>query len=237
MYCGIISLSMSKKPSPRTKPKKKLNLLDWAFIAIGLIVSVYILIFYHENPPLYTIVSVIALNGGIIGTVLSIKGYKINFIFSFIESFACGYTSQVNHFFGNAVINIFFYAPCMILGYFLWGKHQSKDKKVIARKLTPVQIAISIVIFIVATAVLNLILTTFDGNQTILDSSGTVLVAFATILSILRYRETWLVWLLCDILQLLLWTTTNDPALLTLRIFFPISALYGYIYWKKLLKK
>ena len=38
-----------------------------------------------------------------------------------------------------------------------------------------------------------------------------------------------------DALQLIMWTQTNDPAVLALRIFFPLAAVYGYINWKKLI--
>lgn len=227
---------MTKK-TKKQATKIKLNFIDWFCIIASAIISILTLVFYHENPPLYTIVSVIALMGGVIATILSIKGYRINFIFAFIESFACGYTSQANHFFGNAVINVFFYAPFMILGFYLWGKHQDKNKKVIARKFTPLQIILAVAIFIIATIALNSMLKLFGGEQTILDSSATILVVFATVLSVLRYRETWVFWLLSDILQLIMWTTTNDPAVLALRIFFPLSAIYGYIYWRKLVKK
>lgn len=82
-----------------------------------------------------------------------------------------------------------------------------------------------------------MLLVALGGEYTILDSAATVLVIFATILAVLRFREQWLFWLLSDILQLIMWTTINDPAVLTLRIFFPIGAVYGYINWRKLIKQ
>ena len=211
------------------------NALDWLCFIASIVVSVVIILFYHENPPFYTIMSIIALNGGVIGTILNIKGYRINYLFALIESFACFYTSWVQHFIGNALINLVFYAPATIIGFYFWGKHSNKNKKVIARKFTPTQALITIIIFVTVTALLNMLLVALGGEYTILDSAATVLVIFATILSVLRFREQWLFWLLSDILQLIMWTTTNDPAVLALRIFFPIGAIYGYINWRKLI--
>ena len=212
------------------------NFLDWLCIAISLAVSIVVIFFYHENSPFYTFVSVVALNGGVLGTILSIKGRRSNFIIAFIEAFACFYTSWANHFIGNALINILFYAPATIIGFHSWGKHSGRDKKVIARKFTPIQAIIAIAIFVATTILLNLILVALGGAYTIIDSAATILIIFATILAVLRFREQWLAWLLSDILQLIMWTTTNDPAILALRIFFPLSAIYGYINWRKLIK-
>ena len=221
----------------RNKKPKKFNLLDWFCVAISVIVSLIIIFFYHENPPFYTFMSVVALNCGIIGTVFAIKGYRINYIFAFVESFAFFYTSWVKLFFGNALMNLLFYAPANLIGFYLWGKHSDKEERVIARSFTLTQSLIVTIVFFVSTIVLNIILTAFGGAHTIIDSASTVLAIFATSLAILRFREQWLFWLVADLLQLVIWTTTNDPAALALRIFFPLSSIYGYINWRKLLKK
>ena len=226
----------TKKNSKKTKTEKKFNFLDYFCIITSIVISVIIIFFYHENPPLYTFASIVALIGGVVSTILGIKGYKSSYIVSFIMAFACGYTAQANHFLGNAIINIFFYAPFTLLGFYSWSKHQGKNKKVVARKFTPKQIILAIIIFIISTIALNLNIAFFGGEQAILDSSATILIVFATVLSVFRYRETWLCWLLADILQLIMWTATNDPAVLALRIFYPLSAVYGFINWKTLLK-
>ena len=180
--------------------------------------------------------SIVALNGGIICTVLNVKGRRNNFIFGFFEAFACGYTSLVNHFLGNALINFVFYAPTTLIGFYSWGKHRDQDKQVIARKFTTAQTILAIIIFIATTAILNYVLDALGGSSTILDSAATILIIFATLLGVFRYREQWIFWLASDTLQLIMWTTTNDPAVLTLRIFFPLSAIYGYLNWRKLIR-
>lgn len=220
----------------KQKTKQKLNPLDWSCIGVSIFISLIIALFYHENPPFYTTMSIVALICGVTDTILNIKGYRSTYIIAFIESFACFYTSWKNHFLGNAMINLVFYAPAALIGFYAWGKHRDRDKRVVARKLTVAQAMITGTVFLVTTVALNLILTTFGGASTILDSAATVLVVFATTLSVLRFREQWLFWLASDILQLIMWTSTNDPAVLTLRIFFPLGAIYGYINWKKLVK-
>lgn len=230
-----------KKRQYKNQKKKnqgiKLNVLDYLFLTVGLITSVIAIFFDHEHSAIYIAISIITLNSAIIGTVLSIKGRRSNFIFSFINAITYGQVSWYNRFFGSAASNLLFYAPCAIAGFLYWGKHRRKNKEVIARKFTPPQAIIVAVLFILSTAALNFILKAVGGESTLLDSSANVLVVFASILAVLRFREQWLFWLIADLIQLVMWTTTSDPTILVLRIFFPISSIYGYINWRKLVKQ
>lgn len=227
---------MSKKKQSKTT-KIHFNPLDWFCFFIIFIISLLIVFFYHENPPFYTFMSIIALDCGVIGMILNVKGHRFYYLFAFIESFACFYTSWTQRFVGNALINLLFYAPITLVGFHSWSKHSDKNQRVVARKFTVRQAIIALVIFITTTLLLNFILIILGGTFTLLDSAATIFVIFATTLSVLRFREQWIFWFLSDILQFIMWTTTNDPAILTLRFFFPLSAIYGYINWNKLIKK
>ena len=219
-------------------PKCLFNYLDWFCIFIGILTSVATIILVgDERPPLYVLAGLVALNGGIIGTLLGIKGRRSNFIFAALNAISYGYTAWCNQFYGSAIINILVYMPFSFFGFYSWSKNRNANKEVIARKLTIRQLALFTIAIILSTIALNGILILFDGSSTILDSAATILVLFATILAVLRYREQWVVWLIADILQLIMWTTTNDPAILVMRIFFPLSSIYGFINWRKLVQK
>lgn len=217
--------------------KRLFNYLDWFCILIGVLTSIATIFIGNERSPLYIIAGLVALNGGIIGTILGIKGRRSNFIFAVLNALAYGYTAWCNQFYGSAIINILVYMPFSFFGFYSWGKNRNANKEVIARKLSVRQLVFFTMAIITSTIVLNSILILCNGSSTILDSAATVLVFFATILAILRYREQWIVWLIADVLQLFMWTTTNDPAILVMRIFFPLSSIYGFINWRKLVQK
>ncbi len=234
---------MTRKNSKHSRSKRKnqsatlrFNFLDWLFLAVGLIASITTIITDHEHTSIYIAASLLALNCAIIGTLLSIKGRRTNFIFSFVNAITYCFVAWSNQFYGSFVVNALFYAPCAVIGFYSWGKHSRKNQEVIARKLTLKQDILLIIIFLTTTALLNYILGAVGGQSTLLDSAGNILVIFASILVALRFREQWLVWLASDLLQLTMWTSVNDPATLVLRIFFVISSIYGYINWRKLVK-
>lgn len=231
---------MPKKKSSQLKKsttKVHFNLFDYIFFAVGIITSIATIIFYQSRSPLYIVFSVIALDSAIISTILSIKGRRSSFCFSLINALSFGFVSWSNQFYGSAMINVLFFAPCAFIGFYLWSKNSRKNGEVIARKLTFKQVILVIATFLISTFSLNFFLESVGGQSTILDSSGNILVIFASILVVFRYREQWLFWFASDILQLIMWSTASDPTILVMRIFFVFGSIYGYINWRKLLKK
>ncbi len=220
------------------KHKKRLfNYLDWFCILIGVSASIATVLNGGECSPLCLIAGLVALNCGIIGAILGIKGRRSNFIFEILHALTYGYTAWCNQFYGSAVINALIYAPFSLFGFYSWGKNSNANKEVIARKLSVRQLALLTAVIIVSTIALNGILTFCKGSSTILDSISTVLVFFATVLAIFRYREQWVIWFITNFLQLCMWTTINSPAILVIRIFFLFASVYGFISWRKLVQK
>ena len=225
--------------SKNQKHKKQhlFNYLDLFCILIGILTSVVTMLNGSGCPPLCLVAGLIALNCGIIGTLLSIKGRRSNFIFEILHALAYGYTAWCSHFYGSAAINVLVYVPFSLFGFYSWGKNSNANKEVIARKLSARQLVLFVAAIIVSTIILNTVLTFCSGSSTILDSAATILVFFATVLAILRYREQWVVWFIAHILQLCMWTTVNNPAILVIRIFFLFASVYGFINWRKLVQK
>ena len=93
-----------------------------------------------------------------------------------------------------------------------------------------------VIALIIATIALKLSLDAVGGASTFLDSATATLTFTANLLVLLRYREQWLLWLLVDAFQLIMWVATNDPVMIVIRVLYPLSAIYGYVYWKKLIK-
>lgn len=212
------------------------NYLDWFCIVIGILTSVATVLMGGGKSPLYIIADIVALLSGIIGTILAIKGRRSNFIFAVLNALTYSLVSWCNQFYGSAIINLLVYMPFSLIGFYNWGKNRNKNKEVIARTLTIRELIACIALIAISSVVLNSILIMASGSSTILDSAATVLVFFATFFAAFRYREQWVAWFIADVLQLFMWTTTNDPAILVLRIFFPLSSIYGFINWRKLVK-
>ena len=236
---AIITITMSRKPRKNPKHSKarssQFSFIDYLAVAIGIVASILTIVIEQGQPLIYILMSVLMLNCGIMEMVLEIKGRRSNYIFALFSAIGSICVAFIDQFYGNMAINAFYIFVC-IVGFYLWGKHSDKDKNVIARKLAPWQIAVVALLLIVAAAGLNILLEYFGGHSTVLDSVATILIIFASILGVLRYREQWFFWFTADMLILIMWLGTGNPAAIVMRIFLVFGSIYGYFNWRKLLK-
>lgn len=83
----------------------------------------------------------------------------------------------------------------------------------------------------------DLITTEFYGNFTILDSVTSVLSLVAMVLLGFRKLESWLIWMVADIIYIYFFFINSLYLSSGLYFIFLILSIYGYINWKKQLKK
>ena len=184
--------------------------LDWLCIATGVTVSIMTILTDQSHSSTYIAASIILLNAGILEVVLGINGRRSCYIFAAIGAAFSILVAQIDH--------------------------SDKNKDVIARRLTTKQIIIVGIIFVVSSIGLKLILDSMGSQSTMLDGIATIMIVFASLLGVLRYREQWLAWFVADVLLLIMWIGTGGPAIIATRVFFVLSSIYGYINWRKLVK-
>ena len=226
----------SKKNQKKKEASFRFRALDWVCVAVGIVASVITIFADHDHPQIYIIASILMLNCGVIEVILGVNGRRSNYIFALINAAASIFVAWIDQFFGNALINIY-YIPLCIVGFYYWGKHRDSDKYVIARKLTVKQTVITALVFVLLSAGLIALLDYFGGHSVVLDGMATILIIFASILGALRFREQWIIWIIADVLMLAMWINSNNPAILTMRSFYVLSSIYGYINWRKLVKQ
>lgn len=210
--------------------------IDWLCVAIGVIASIVTLFVDHNHSPVYLIASILALNSGIFETIYFINGRRASYLFAIVNAVSSIIIALFGQFYGNLAVNAY-YIPLSIVGFYLWGKHSNSNKTVIARRLTPKQLLISLLAFLALSVGLRITLEFIGGQSTFLDSITTIMIIFASIMGALRYREQWLVWIIINILLLLMFISADNPAILIMRVFFLVSSVYGYFNWRKLVKK
>lgn len=227
---------MSKTSKKRPTKKFRFNVLDWYCIAFGLLISIITPFIDRAHSPIYIIVSIIMLICGVFEMILGIRGRRNNYIFALINAITSFYIAWADYFYGNMVINVFYIFICLF-GFYSWGKHRDESKDVIARKLTIKQALVAMLVFILVSIGLNITLEHLGGHSTILDSTSTILIIFASILGVLRYREQWILWMVVDFLTLIMWIGTGSPAAIGMRAFYVIGSVYGYYNWRNFIKQ
>lgn len=210
------------------------NLFEKLFLLSMLLLQIAV---YFVVPD--TVVGIISGISGVISVVLCAKG-KISFYFiGFVQTISYLYLAWNNAFYGEVIENVF-YLVTMVWGIFLWKKNmQNNDdgtSDVKAQKFNWWQWLISVVLTVVATAVMGYILDSIGSNQAYLDAATNVMAIFAQLLMIWRYREQWIWWIVIDVICIVMWFNVSNWSMVAMYIAWTINAIYGWYNWSKLNK-
>lgn len=211
---------------------EKIWLFLFTFIIIGL--SVY----WKDS-----LIGILASLTGIWCVVLVAKGKIANYYFGIVNVLAYAYVAFNQQYYGEVMLNMFYFFPMQFIGIYLWKKKRLSTKKddVKVIYMTNKQRILWSLITISATILYGFVLKRLGGNLPFIDSSSTVMSVIAMILMVFVFVEQWVLWILVDIVSIIMWFTVmikggNDVAVLVMWIAFLVNAVYGLYNWIKLEK-
>ncbi len=207
--------------------------ISWLVIACAVIVSLSI---YWQD----TIVGIISATSGVICVVLTGKGKLSAYIFGGINTLLYGYIAYQSQFYGEVMLNILYYFPMQFYGFYIWRKNiDNTTGEVIKRSLTPKWIGYLFAIVGISTLVYGYILTMINGNLAYVDAFSTVVSVVAMIVSIKRYSQQWLLWILVNVVTIFMWAYAffiqggESIATLLMWCIYLINAVIMYAKWRK----
>jgi nicotinamide mononucleotide transporter len=168
---------------------------------------------------------------GIVCVVLVAKGKISNYAWGTINSITYGYLAYLSGYYGDMVLNLFYFLPFQLIGFLWWRKHLRKTSKtdVIMRRMNFKQAIGITVIGVVSTVLIGLALYNLDAwfvnimkrNVSIYeyidkvfhipflgsigDASTEVLQIVGQILMTLAFAEQWIMWILTNIITIVMW--------------------------------
>ena len=197
------------------------------------IISVIIGIFSKN-----TFVGMIVLITGILNSYYSSVGNKINFPIGVINNLALSFVALKNNNYGLVIFNLLFFMPINIKGYFEWNKNSNKDV-VKNRGLGLKKGVITIILSIVTGLLVAYLLQLIPGERlTYLDSFTNVISFIAGILLMLRYNESWILYLVNNVLDLTLWIINfssggfDSLMVLLMSIMYLVINIYALFKWR-----
>ena len=186
-----------------------------------------------------TFIGIIVLITGILNAYYGSIGNKINFPIGVINNLALSYVSFKNHNFGLVIFNLFLFMPINIRGYFEWDKN-STNEKVENRGLGIKKGSVTIIISILSGLLIAFLLELIPGERlSYLDSFTNVISFMAGILLMLRYYESWILYLVNNVLDLTLWFINfNEKGfdsfmVLLMSIIYLTINIYALLKWRE----
>ena len=211
---------------------KKLEQIDWYWFTgltvLALGYCVYMKISFFESSILVT---------GILCVALIAIGLKEGYIFGLYNSIAYAWVAYENGLFGEVSLNLLFYLPTGVLGYFMWKKNQ-KNHTVLMRKLASknlLKILFGMILFIL---VLGFILSNLDGqNNPLLDATTNAIGICATFLMMYRFIEQWIFYIVLNCITIALWVlryldeSMEADTMIFMWMLFLANSIFGYFTW------
>ena len=187
----------------------------------------------------------------VICELLISKQSRWNFIVSlFVEITEIVTLILIAERFATMAVTIFFWIPCDIISFVNWNKNKDKDedKLTIVRTLKGWQEALIILGIAIWTVGVGYLLTVISPEG-ILESNSTAEIALCYIdacasavgicnglFILFRFREQWIAWYICTILETIMNIILGQWVLLVLKAGYLTNTTYGYIKWTKYIK-
>ena len=169
---------------------------------------------------------------------------RINYIFGLLSYLLMGYVAYKNNIYGMLIFYLFIFSPMQLFGFINWGKKQDNNKNVIVRAFSMKNRILLIIACIVFSFVLAAILNKIPNAKfTFLDSFSNIINLSGVVLMVLRFNESWWLWLINNVLDLILWANVlnigGDYSIFMLisSIIYLLINVYGIIMWDSKIKK
>lgn len=180
---------------------------------------------------------------GVTCVILVGKGKMSNYIFGTVNVLLYAMTAWKARYYGDVMLNLLYYFPTNIIGWFVWMRHVDKESnEVYKERMTVKQDIIVTLISIIGIFAYSYILKLLGGNLPLVDSMSTVLSIVAQILMIKRYTEQWIVWIVVDVVSVIMWIAAlfgegQSIAVLMMWAVYLANAIIMFVKWYKESKK
>ncbi len=181
---------------------------------------------------------------GLLTGYYATKGTKTTYIYGAINYLLLSYIALKNNLYGIFLFYLFLFTPLQIEGFFHWKKNMNKENKIEIRTFTLKNSFLIIMLCIISSLIVGYLLNLFPKQQlAFIDATSNCINLCGMILMILRFKESWWLWLVNNIIDLYIsiYCVThhgeNSVMMLFTAISFLLINILGIIKWNKKAKK
>ncbi len=207
--------------------------ISWLSTAVIAIVALSL---YWQD----SLMGIISSTTGVICVICTGKGKLSAYIFGLINIVLYAIISYQAGFYGEVMLNSLYYLPMQFYGFREWQKNISNEKQeVVKRKMNLKNFGILIATISLLTIVYGIFLKSLGGNLPFIDAFSTVASIIAMYISVKRYTEQWLIWIVVNIISVIMWgyaffvQGVESIATLLMWSVYLINAIIMYIKWRK----
>ncbi|MGV3707037.1 MAG: nicotinamide riboside transporter PnuC [Arcticibacter sp.] len=168
---------------------------------------------------------------GFLCVYLAAKENILNWPISIISVLSYAVLFFEYHLFGDAALQIYFLGTA-IYGWYFWRKNRQDDQKPVV-SLRPREYVIVVATIIVLSGILGLFLDHFTPTDVpYIDGTCTAISFVAQVLLTRKVLQSWILWIIVDIMYVPLYLYKQLALTAILYILFLVIAAIGYRDWK-----
>lgn len=175
---------------------------------------------------------------GLLCAYFASEGKRINYILGLINYLLMGYVSFKNNLYGIFFFYVFIFSPLQIGGFITWNKNLDENKNVKVKEFTLKNSIIITLSCILGSLLLGYLLTLIPCQRlAFMDASSNCINLCGVILMILRFKESWWLWLINNLIDLGIWIITfinkgeGSAMMLLVSIGYLLINIYGILKW------
>lgn len=190
-----------------------------------------------------SLMGIISATTGMAYVVCTGKGKLCAYFFGLINSVLYAIISYHAKLYGETMLNLFYYVPMLVVGFFSWLKHMNEEtKEVSKRSMKALGRGIMIASIALGTLGYGFVLKWMGDSMPFVDSFTTVASVVAMILTVKMYAEQWWIWFFVDLVTIYMWWTSfkvgqDNMATLVMWIMYLLTAILMGVKWEKEAKK
>lgn len=166
-------------------------------------------------------------------TYLCVRERRFNYVFGAISTAAYAVLFFGQGLFASALLNAYL-APALVYGWFRWrADSDTRPVTRVALKWWPVYVVVTAVAFAGALGLFAL----FGAAMVWTDAAILALTILAQFLLDNKKIETWIIWVIVNVLAIYTYATAGLALVAFQYVFFLANTIYGYYEWNKSMKK
>ena len=210
---------------------KKLEIL---WMTLSTVIITALSIYWGDN-----YIGIISAVTGILCVIFTGKGKMSCYIFGVINTILYAYISFGAKYYGEVMLNLLYYVPMQFIGWKLWKPNLNKESKEVNKIRMSFKNKITLIVIAgIGVYLYGALLKYLGGNLPFIDSMSTVLSVVAMVLSVRRYTEQWLLWIVVNVVTVIMWSVAfinggESIATLLMWSVYLLNSIFMYIKWNK----
>ena len=201
--------------------------MAYSLIGLGVLIQIAVFFITGGNP-----LSLLCGVSGVLAVVLCSERKMSYYGWSLIQMVTFTIICLQAGLYGK-LVETTFNLITMGIGVYLWSKNMGDGNRVDTKTLNTDNKVVATIATMNGWCILYLILIFVGDSMPFFDATATSLAFLAQVLTILRFKENWTVWIVTDVICIIMWTIRGDWCIVTQYLFWIINALYGHRMWTK----